>query len=305
MLCGWPAKGEILRSLRSLRVACCSPEVRGLWAMKVYCIISDERAGQSKSPAIFSRILKQQGIKGAYVPFVVKPRDLGEAINSIRILHLAGASVTVPYKEAVLPLMDSLSEGANIIGAVNTIIRDGDRLKGYNTNAIGIMEALEEAAFEVDGKTALVFGTGGVGRAVVFILNWLRASMVYVTGRNREKVGSLVSTFGGEALELASLADQPRPVDIVINATAVSSPDESREMADLVGRLEIPGCRLVFDLNYGRLKNFWEELARKEGIGFLDGLPALAYQARRTFALWTGLQVPPEEFIKALQDEGD
>ena len=161
--------------------------------MKVYCIISDERAVQLKSPSLFSRVLKRQGIKGTYVPFVVKPRHLGEAVNAIRILHLAGANITVPYKEAVLPMMDVLSEGAKIIGAVNTIVRDGDRLKGYNTNAIGIMEALEEAGFEVDGKTALVFGTGGVARAVVFILNWLRASTVYVTGRRMEKIRSLTN----------------------------------------------------------------------------------------------------------------
>jgi shikimate dehydrogenase len=273
--------------------------------MKVYCIISDERAVQLKSPAIFTRVLKRQGIKGTYVPFVVKPRDLGEAINSIRILHLAGANITVPYKEAVLPMMDVLSEGANIIGAVNTIVRDGDRLKGYNTNAIGIMEALGEAGFDVDGKTALVLGTGGAARAVVFILNWLRASTIYVTGRRLEKTRSLTEALGGEPLELELLSDRPLPVDLVVNASAVSSPDESPEMAGLVRRLEVPGCQLVFDLNYGRPNNFWEEMANSRGIRFLDGLPALAQQARRAFALWTGLQVPPEEFIKALNENED
>ena len=105
---------------------------------------------------------------------------------------MAGASITIPYKEAVLPMMDVLSEGANIIGAVNTIVRDGDRLKGYNTNAIGVMDALNEAGFEVDGKAALVFGTGGAARAVVFILNWLRAANIFVAGRNRDKTKTIV-----------------------------------------------------------------------------------------------------------------
>jgi shikimate dehydrogenase len=274
--------------------------------MKVFCILSDERAGQSKSPIMFSRVLKRQGINGTYVPFVVNPQDLGQAIQSIRILHMAGANVTVPYKEAVIPLLDVLSEGANIIGAVNTIVRDGDRLKGYNTNAIGIMDALNEAGFEVDGKTALVFGTGGAARAVVFILNWLRASGIYVAGRNLDKTRTLVDTLGGEPLDLSSFSNRAIPVDIVVNATAVSNGDESPEMADLVSRLEIPGCRLVFDLNYGRPRNFWEELARDKDIRFMDGLSALAFQARRAFALWTGLQVPPEEFLSALhENEGE
>jgi shikimate dehydrogenase len=271
--------------------------------MKVFCILSDERAAQSKSPIMFSRVLKRQWINGTYVPFVVKPQDLGQAIQSIRILHMAGANITVPYKEAVIPLLDVLSEGANIIGAVNTIVRDGDRLKGYNTNAIGIMDALNEVGFEVDGKTALVFGTGGAARAVVFILNWLRASTLYIAGRTMEKTTSLIDTLGGEPLDLMSFPEGSIPVDIVVNATAVSSRDESPEMADLANRLDIPGCRLVFDLNYGRPRNFWEEMARDKGIHFMDGLSALAYQARRAFALWTGLQVPPEEFLTALKED--
>jgi shikimate dehydrogenase len=270
--------------------------------MKVFCILSDERAAQLKSPAIFSSVLKRQGIKATYVPFMVKPQDLGQAIQSLRILHFAGANITVPYKEATIPYLDILSEGANIIGAVNTIVRDGDRLKGYNTNAIGIMDALSEAAFEVEGKRALVFGSGGAARAVVFILNWLRASKIYVSGRNSDQARSISTTFSGEVLELSSLPGQSLPVDIVVNATSVSSIEESPDMAEVVRHLEVTDCRLVFDLNYGRRANFWQEMAEAKGIQFMDGLSALAFQARRTFALWTGLQVPPEEFIRALKE---
>ena len=268
--------------------------------MKVFCIFSDQRAYQLKSPGMFSAVLKQQGILGTYVPFVVSPENLGKALQSLHILNIAGANVTVPYKESVIPFMDQLSEGANIIGAVNTIVRDGDRLKGYNTNAIGIMDALSEVKFEVDGKKALVFGSGGAARAVVFILNWLRADTIYVASRRLEKSKALVACFSGEALDLPDLPDRSLSVDIVINATSVSSPDESPEMAELVSRLNVSGCQLVFDLNYGRRDNFWQTTAKRLNVQFLDGLPALAYQARRTFALWTKLQVPSETFIKAL-----
>ena len=157
----------------------------------------------------------------------------------------------------------------------------------------------------MDGKTALVFGTGGAARAVVFILNWLRASTIYVTGRRMEKTRSLVEALGGEPLELGSLSDRPLPVDLVVNATAVSSRDESPEMADLVQRLEVPGCQLVFDLNYGRLKNFWEEMANSRGIRFLDGLPALAHQTRKDLCPLDRVAGPPEEFIKALNENED
>lgn len=271
--------------------------------MKVYCIISDERAARSKSPAIFSTVLKGMGIKDAYVPFNVAPGDVGQALQSIRILNIAGANVTVPYKEAVIPHLDILSEGANIIGAVNTIVRNGNELKGYNTNAIGIMDALNEVGFDVEGKSALVFGTGGAARAVAFILSWLRTKAIYIAGRHAARTADIVTKFSGEARSLTSILERPPLVDIIVNATSVSNADESPEMEALVKNLKMPDCELVMDLNYDRPENFWEKMAHKQGIRFLDGLTPLAYQARRTLSLWTGVQVPPQAFIDALSSQ--
>ena len=89
-------------------------------------------------------------------------------------------------------------------------------------------------------------------------------------------------------------------VDLVVNATSVSDPDESNELAELTEKLNLPGCDLVVDLNYGRARNFWKEMASRVDTKFMDGLCSLAFQARRTFALWTGIQVPPREFLATL-----
>ena len=268
--------------------------------MKVLCIIGDERAFRSKSPDMFATILRRVGIKGSYVPFMVYSENIGQAVRSLRFLNIDGATITVPYKEAVIPHLNILSEGARIIGAVNTIVRKGDVLKGYNTNAIGFMDALNMARFNVDGKSAIVFGTGGAAKACVFILNWLRAGLIAVAGRNEEKTKRIAATAGGQAISLYSLMNQPVSANLIVNATSVSSPDESQEMADLVESLKFPACELLVDLNYGRLDNFWQQSADKNDIPFMDGLPALAYQAKRSFELWTGIQVPPEEFLNAL-----
>jgi shikimate dehydrogenase len=270
--------------------------------MKVYCILSDERAVHSRSPAMFSTVLKRQGINAVYVPFVVQPPDLGQALKGLRVLNIAGFNVTAPFKETIIPYLDLLSEGARIIGAINTVVRDGDRLKGYNTNAIGIMDTLREVDFNVEDKTALVFGTGGAARTVAFILTWLRAREVWVAGRNAHRAREIVAQFYGRGVDLNMLPGLPLPARIVINATSVSSPDESADLANLVEKLELRGCELILDLNYGRRRNFWQEKAQKEGIRFMDGLTPLAFQARRTLQLWTGIQVPPEEFLNALQN---
>ncbi|MFO7751340.1 MAG: shikimate dehydrogenase [Desulfobacteraceae bacterium] len=270
--------------------------------MKVFCIFSDERAFRSKSPAVFSHVLKQIGIRSTYVPFKVYPEDLGAAMQSIKVLNIDGANITVPYKEAVLPHMDVLSEGAKIVGAVNTVIRSNNTLKGYNTNAIGFMHTLEEAGFEVSDKNALVFGTGGAARAVIFVLNWLRANSVMVAGRTPEKTQRIVDKFGGEPIEIASIGGRPVSADIVINATSVSSPEESPDMAEVVSKLNLTDCELIMDLNYGRNESFWHNLARSKEIRFISGLTPLAHSARQTILLWTRVDAGPEAFMKAVEN---
>ena len=269
--------------------------------IKVFCILSDERAFRLKSPAMFSAVIKRTGMKGVYVPFMVQPNNIGAAMQSLRVLNIAGANITVPYKEVVVPHLDILSEGANIIGSVNTIVRDGEKLKGYNTNAIGFMDALDHIGFEVAGKSALVFGSGGIAKAVVFIFNWLRAESIIVAGRNDEKAKQVADRIGGEVRSLESLTENPLNADIIVNATSVSSTEESPELSKVVEKLQAPKCKLVLDFNYGRLQNFWEDMAKTKGIRFMDGLQPLAFQARRTFALWTKIQVDPSEFLKAIE----
>lgn len=268
--------------------------------MKIFCILGDDRAYISKSPAMFQTILQQTGIRGAYVPFKVNPADLGRAMMSLRVLNIAGANVTVPYKEAVIPFLDVLSEGANIIGAINTIVPMGDQLKGYNTNAIGIMDAFSQAQFEIPGKTVLLIGTGGASKAVAFILNWLRADKVFIAGRDMEKISAIIDRFGGEPVLLEDLENQTLPAELIVNATSVSSPKESSELSSLVASLNLTNCELILDLNYGRRENFWQKKAGQANARFIDGLTPLAFQARRTFALWTGLQVQPEDFLAAV-----
>ncbi len=269
--------------------------------MKVFCILSDERAFRSKSPAMFSAVIKRIGMKGVYVPFMVQPENIGAAMQSLRVLNIAGANITVPYKEVVVPHLDILSEGANIIGSVNTVVRDGNKLKGYNTNAIGFMDALDHMGFEVAGKSALVFGNGGAAKAVVFIFNWLRADSIIVAGRNNQKTREVAHRVSGQSRSLESLTEGPLHAHIIVNATSVSSNEESPELSKIVEKLQVPKCELVLDLNYGRMQNFWEEMATSRGIRFMDGLQTLAFQARRTFALWTKIQVDPSEFLKAIE----
>lgn len=267
----------------------------------VFCILSDERVFNSKSPEVFNKVMRQAGINGSYVPFMVQPDKIGEAVSSLRTLNIAGANVTVPFKEAVIPFMDSVSESANIIGAINTIARNKEKLKGYNTNAIGLMDALEEIQFDPAGKTALILGAGGAAKAAAFVLKWLKADKIFVVSRSEARARQVAVRASGEFLVLNELLDHDIPVDVLINATTVSSREESAEFADIADKIKLPRCELIFDLNYGRKENFWQEKARANGIMFKDGLLTLVHQAKNSLSLWTGLDIETDAFRKALE----
>ncbi|MBF0202769.1 MAG: hypothetical protein HQK67_00325 [Desulfamplus sp.] len=269
--------------------------------MKIFCILGDERAFRTKSPNMFSTVFKRIGISAAYVPFKVFPDQVGAAMQSLKSLNIDGANVTMPYKSSVIPHMNILSEGANIIGAVNTIIRNGQELKGYNTNAIGFMDTLEERNFNVTNKKALVFGSGGGARAVVFILNWLRAASIQISGRTAPRVDDIIRKIGGNATSLEIMAKDASEANIIINTTPISSPDDSPEFTQFMERQDFKECEMILDLNYGHQDNIWQAKAKKLGVPFIDGLTPLAHSARRTLLLWTKIDVEASEFLRALE----
>ncbi len=270
--------------------------------MKVFCILSDERAYKSKSPAMHTAVIKRYGIAGVYVPFMVEANRIAEAVGGIRALNIAGANVTVPFKESVIPYLDGLSEEASRIGAVNTIVRSDSQLIGHNTDAAGFTDALKAIGFDPAGKSAIVFGTGGAAKAVAHALSCASPGTVKVAGRNLENAGRVSESLVFEPVTIDSLVGRPFSASLLVNTTSVSSVDEAPRLAALIQQLEISDCELVVDLNYGRSNNFWQDFARYRGTPFMDGLPMLAHQARRSFELWTGIAVDAGEFLRTLCD---
>ncbi len=268
--------------------------------MKVFCILSDARACKSKSPAMHTAVMKTYGIEGIYVPFAVEAGLVGDAVRGIRALGIEGANVTVPYKETVIPYLDGLSEEASEIGAVNTIVRQGSTLVGHNTDSGGFRDALKAIGFDLPGRPVMVFGTGGAAKAVLHAAFRGLAGRTTVVGRNGDHAARLAAKFGCASMSLDSIPHMDESAALVVNATSASSPDESPQLAGLIRGLQLQGCELVVDLNYGRTHNFWQDLAKSLGATFMDGLPMLAHQAKRSFELWAGISADAGEFMRPL-----
>jgi shikimate dehydrogenase len=269
--------------------------------MNIFGIISDERAYRSKSPAMHNYVFKKTNIEAVYVPFCVQDLQIENTINGIRALGIVGVNVTVPYKQSVIPYVDIISDEVLAIGAVNTIFNKDNKLYGYNTDASGLMDVFERNKIKIKDSIALVFGTGGASRAVLYALKQSGAKTIFLAGRNIEKTRILADEMSVSALFIYENNIFDIKPDIIINATSVSAPEESNKLAEHFDKMQVVDTvSQVIDINYGRDVNIWKNLASRMDARFMDGRSMLASQAARSFYIWTGKQVDVDMYMKCL-----
>ncbi|KIX84513.1 shikimate dehydrogenase [Thermus filiformis] len=242
----------------------------------------------SLSPAMHNRALREVGLLGEYLLLPTPPEALAGRMAEVRA-GFWGVNVTVPHKEAVLPYLDGLSPEARAIGAVNTIVREGEKLIGHNTDAPGFLRGLEEAGLLFE--PALVLGAGGAGRAVAYALKG-RGLDVYVWNRTPGRARALAEEMG---LREAPL-EFAREARLLVNATRVGlmDPEATPLPPDL-----LPREGGVVDLVYRPL---WTRLlreARARGLRVQHGLYMLVYQGALAFRLWTGREAPVAAMFQA------
>jgi shikimate dehydrogenase len=232
-------------------------------------------------------------------------------VNDLRKPQNVGANVTVPHKEAVLPLLDEVDDLASSIGAVNTIVKKDDRLLGFNTDAYGFIEALDkEGHLDPEGKRVVILGAGGVARAVGFALVQRKVASLAITDGIFERARALaenllrytkgaspsskdlepdVTAFQWQSLSSAETFDN---CDLIVHCTTVGMKDSSQEGQSPLSLEVIPKGVLVYDVVYNPWLTPLLRLAQKAGANILGGLPMLVYQGAASFKLWTGRKAP-------------
>lgn len=253
----------------------------------------------SVSPAIFTAAFAAAGIDATYETWETPADTLEGRINALRGVDFLGANVTIPHKQAVLPLLDVTTDLAARAGAVNTIVHRNGELSGYNTDVGGFARALrEDAGFDAKGKRTMLLGSGGAARAVALALIEAGAEVIFLMGRRPRMLDQMavsmkpLTTTGttitwaywGDGSYLRSLAE----ADLVVNCTPIGmagSPDEGK--SPVAGELLQPRTT-VFDLVYNPRETPLLEAARSRGAKPVGGLAMLIYQAAESFKLWTG-----------------
>ncbi len=275
--------------------------------MQYLGVITDPHK-QSTSPALQQAAIDALGLGMVYKRWPTPPDGLATRVTGLRAPSVLGANVTIPYKEAVMPMLDELDPLAQCVGAVNTIVNREGRLSGYNTDVGGFLRALrDDAGFDSRGCDAVIAGAGGAARAVVVALIESGAASIAVLNRSAERAQRLVDDLsphaGGtwlEALPAApgSWAKMAPRAQLLVNCTSVGMADSSQDASPVPSGLIRPEM-LVFDLIYRPLETRLLRDARASGACVLGGLPMLVYQGAASFKIWTGQEAPIDIMLDA------
>ncbi|HMI91291.1 MAG TPA: shikimate dehydrogenase [Polyangiales bacterium] len=264
----------------------------------------------SRSPAMHNAAFAALGLDALYVPLAVPPARLPAAIAALRTLDVAGANATLPHKSALIALLDQVEPAALAIGAVNTIVRDGARLLGANTDAEGLARSLQYAGVGLAGMRALVLGTGGAARAAVVGLAGAGVERIAIAGRRRDQAQQLALELGAHcapcALDACDLAALPPALlaacDLLVQATSATLGDgaDAQAFAASIALAELPAHAVVCDLVYKPLHTALMRAASARGLRTVDGLGMLLHQGALAFERWTGQPAPLEIMRRAL-----
>jgi len=248
----------------------------------------------SLSPLIHNRAFTEAGLNKVYVPFAVE--DVATALKGFKALGVKGVSVTIPHKQKVIPFLDEIDHVAGRIGAVNTLVVEGDRIRGVNTDWLGANQALAEAV-ELRGSRVMLLGAGGSARAIGFGLLEAGAS-VTIASRSQEKGESLAAALGCDWQPLSAV--DGLEADALINATSAGMAPGIEDIPVPAGALV--GYPVVMDIVYSPLETRLLREAARQNCRVINGLAMLLYQGAAQFEIWTGRQAPIEAMHRELSN---
>ncbi|MGL9824136.1 shikimate 5-dehydrogenase [Enterococcus sp. DIV1371a] len=271
-------------------------------------------ASHSLSPLMHNPAFSHWGIDAVYLAFEVDQTNLRQAVESIRTLDMLGVNVSMPNKTAVLAYLDQLSPEAELIGAVNTIVHQEQRLIGYNTDGMGFVRSVNETGHPIKNQKIVVLGAGGAAKAIVVQMALEGAQEITIYKRLNATFLPLkeyfvkVSEKTGCPIRLHDYADESQlaldlsQANLLINATDIGMGSKKDQLP--IADVKLLHSQLaVFDLIYSPSETRLIQEAKKMGIKAYNGLGMLIHQGAIAFELWTHREMPVQNIREQLEQE--
>ncbi|EMF0284897.1 shikimate dehydrogenase [Enterococcus hirae] len=271
-------------------------------------------ASHSLSPLMHNLAFSHWGIDAVYLAFEVDQTNLRQAVESIRTLDMLGVNVSMPNKTAVLAYLDQLSPEAELIGAVNTIVHQEQRLIGYNTDGMGFVRSVNETGHPIKNQKIVVLGAGGAAKAIVVQMALEGAQEITIYKRLNATFLPLkeyfvkVSEKTGCPIRLHDYADESQlaldlsQANLLINATDIGMGSKKDQLP--IADVKLLHSQLaVFDLIYSPSETRLIQEAKKMGIKAYNGLGMLIHQGAIAFELWTHREMPAQNIREQLEQE--
>ena len=251
---------------------------------------------------------QEMNLNWRYLTIEVYPEDLADAFKGLRAMNMQGINLTIPHKVEVLKYLDDIAEDAQLMGAVNTVRREGNKLIGENTDGKGFLRSLrDDAGIDPAGKRVVVLGAGGAARAMTVELALAGAARITVVNRSTERGQNLVNLLNektpvvAEFVEWNSTYAIPEDTDVVANATSIGLFPNINDKPEIDYNTIMPNM-VVCDVIPNPPHTPFLKEAEARGAKSLDGLGMLVYQGAIGFKMWTGLDAPVEVMHRALAE---
>lgn len=260
--------------------------------------------GHSMSPIIHNALYKRIGLDLIYLAFDIRPENLNNAMIGIKALDLKGFNVTIPHKEAMIGLVDSLDPYAKKLGAINTVkVKDG-QLIGYNTDGQGFIKSLKRKNISVKDKSIVIIGAGGAARSIAVYIGLEGPKEIRIVNRTYDRgkvLANLVNDLTGSYI--ASPASHiPDKSDIIVNTTSLGMWPNIKE--NPISVLSLSPQTIVCDIVYNPRMTAMLRQAERTGCQIVDGTGMLIGQALASVGIWTGKEVK-DEYWQIMQEELD
>ncbi len=284
--------------------------MKGNNRLKIFALIGYP-IGHTLSPYMHNAAFLKLKIKALYIPLLVEPKRLKQALGILRKNSIGGFNVTIPHKSTCMRYLDRIGGLASMIGAVNTVVVKGKKFFGYNTDATGLIKSLkQDLGVNAKDKKCLLIGAGGAGRAVAFILAKEGAREIYIRDVVKGKAVSLAKNIkrrfpGCKVFNVQRTAYSVQrkifnSIDLLVNATPLGM--KKTDPLPINPKLLHTGMA-VYDLVYNPSPTKLVKEARKKKIKAINGLGMLLYQGAKAFELWTGRRAPVGVMRRALLEQ--